>query len=345
MTNPYRRPSKAILATALSAAILMAATPAYAGTPEPEGVGIAEALDQVVPDQEFNVIAVLDDVADIPTDSTGSTAVEAELNGVEITVPVDPADALTVEGADGLGVAVDLPFSSTAEHADVVDTGIVAYDNGNGSTTVPAVKEDGSVQIATVIEDSGAPTSYDYGFETNGATNISVLDDGSVIAVSATGELVFGLLAPWAQDADGQPVPTRFEIEDDAIVQIVDHTSQDVAYPVVADPYLFVDLFSKVTKTNKGSGKFVISAKLSAWGQLIERTWVVLPSGLGVMVGTGWAEVVSKQPSANTTVMLQQHQCHALYGWTLGYKDTWDYESWRSSTWNVATWTKKLCNW
>jgi hypothetical protein len=128
---------------------------------------VIESLEQVAGDPASNVIAVLDGVADVPTDSTGSTAVDTQLNGVEIAVPVDPADPLVVEGADGLGV----------------------------------------------------------------------------------------------------------------------------------------------------------------------------------MLSNGWLEVVKKQPSANTSVINQQHQCHTLYGWSLGFQDTWDYESWRSSTWNVVTWTKKNCNW
>ncbi len=36
------------------------------------------------------------------------------------------------------------------------------YDNADGSTTVPLVREDGAVQITTLINDSSAPTRYEY---------------------------------------------------------------------------------------------------------------------------------------------------------------------------------------
>ena len=38
-------------------------------------------------------------------------------------------------------------------------------------------------------------------------------------------------------DADGKKVPTHYELRGDVLVQVVDHRSSDVAYPVTADPW------------------------------------------------------------------------------------------------------------
>lgn len=49
-------------------------------------------------------------------------------------------------------------------------------------------------------------------------------------------ERAFGAVAaPWAVDATGQSVPTRYEIEGQALVQVIDFTAA-TAFPVVADP-------------------------------------------------------------------------------------------------------------
>jgi hypothetical protein len=45
--------------------------------------------------------------------------------------------------------------------------------------------------------------------------------------------------APWAWDANGEPVPTHFEIVESGLVQVVD-VDRDTAFPVTADPSILV---------------------------------------------------------------------------------------------------------
>jgi hypothetical protein len=47
------------------------------------------------------------------------------------------------------------------------------------------------------------------------------------------------IAAPWARDANGRAIPTRYEIQGTTLVQVVDHRRPGVVYPVVADPNLF----------------------------------------------------------------------------------------------------------
>lgn len=44
------------------------------------------------------------------------------------------------------------------------------------------------------------------------------------------------IAAPWARDATGRAVPTRYEIRGSTLVQVVEHRGGNVSYPVVADP-------------------------------------------------------------------------------------------------------------
>jgi hypothetical protein len=49
---------------------------------------------------------------------------------------------------------------------------------------------------------------------------------------------VVSRVAPaWALDADGDPVPTRYELRGNNLVQTVDHTGADFSYPITADPW------------------------------------------------------------------------------------------------------------
>lgn len=46
---------------------------------------------------------------------------------------------------------------------------------------------------------------------------------------------------PWAIDGNGNPIDTRYEVDDEVITQWVDLASA-TAFPVVADPYLGINL-------------------------------------------------------------------------------------------------------
>lgn len=71
------------------------------------------------------------------TSSDGVAAAAATVEGGRVVVPADPTDGLSL----GDSVQIGLPF---AQHAsDATDSqlpGVVAYDNKNGSTTVPLIK-------------------------------------------------------------------------------------------------------------------------------------------------------------------------------------------------------------
>jgi hypothetical protein len=67
-------------------------------------------------------------------------------------------------------------------------------------------------------------------------------ESGATVVYNADGSIssVFGL--PWAFDANGQEVPTWYEVEGSTLLQYVDHLSADFTYPIVADPVWFVPL-------------------------------------------------------------------------------------------------------
>lgn len=257
-----RRLSATVLVCSLSAGLALAAAPAAADERDP----ILDALVGVTEsgrDMESPNLQVLDGLAA----STGSGAVgeaaRVEHEDVTIVVPDNPADGIVVS-SDAGAVTIGLPFASEASDAVQVTDAVVAYDNGNGTTTAPALKEDGSVQITTVIEDEHAPTAYEYQLDIpTGAT--AELVDGTVAIRGADGALIAGIAPAWATDASGAAVPTHYVLEGAALTQVIEH-SPEHQYPVVGDPWMGKALLSSAWVTYH-TGYYRVNAEATSWGR------------------------------------------------------------------------------
>lgn len=234
--------------------------------------------------------------ADVPiTETSGDEAIEAVVGNAVVEVPSDPAQGITVAAEAGQEVTIGLPTASRADDAVAVEPGIVVYDNNNGSATVPVVKNDGSVAINTIITEATAPTRYRYPVSVPDGAALALTDDGGAIVTNADGETVGTVDPAWAKDANGEAVPTRFEVAGTTLTQVVDHDSDD-AYPVTADPWY--NPFS--WKWKKGM-KFVFNGALSCVGAreltLKGGAWVIARTGAKVagkvasrfVPGLGWA--------------------------------------------------------
>ncbi|MEV8214712.1 hypothetical protein [Leifsonia sp. NPDC077715] len=173
------------------------------------------------------------------------TAVEAPTpEGASVEVPDDPSDGVTLGTPDDrVGVTIGLPFADQAtDAAESQRDGVVVYDNMNGSSTVPVARSDGSAQIITVIDNAGAPKRYEYPVELPPGASLALADDGSVESVGAEDENapVLHVATPWAKDANGDKVPTHYEVSGSTLTQVIDFTKGS-AFPIVADPATYVD--------------------------------------------------------------------------------------------------------
>ncbi|MDH6238214.1 hypothetical protein [Cryobacterium sp. CG_9.6] len=171
----------------------------------------------------------------VPTAVASENAIHSTVGRVDVTIPVDPAAGITLD-ADGRSVSIGLPFTPDASSAKVEQEGVVSYDNNNGSTTVPVVQTDGSVQINTVIDNAAAPTRYEYPITLPAFANLTAVPDGSVNITDAAGAAFASIAAPWAKGSNGSKVATRYEISGTSLIQIVEHNVRGTVYPVVADP-------------------------------------------------------------------------------------------------------------
>jgi hypothetical protein len=281
----------AIVMTAVAVAAVpeaASATTLPTGTP----VSVLQTL------QRVNTSA-LETAAHVMPTGTGPTALRVSGVGGTVTIPHDPSTGVRASG-NGETVTVGLPFAEQAKSAQPDAPGVVSYDNGNGSTTVPIAQNDGSVQIATILDNASAPTRFSYPV-TIPAGGSLLPDTGGVDILDASGAWIGGFAPAWAKDAHGTPVATRYEVQGNTLTQVID-PAPNTAYPVVADPFLGFTLVNHVKWEN-----------VSKWSP----TLAVFPTNFTrffaptVAEPALWNEVKAKGgPAANTPTMRVQLDCH-----------------------------------
>lgn len=231
---------------AASAALTAAALPAHA-VDEP-----------VTIDQRLGEIALVDD------------AVPVRHSPLE---PVRADGAVTLSGAGSAGVSLGLPVGKSSQVSK--NDGRYVVPASDGASLAVAPTADGA-QILIGIEEAGAPTNYDFELDAADGLTGRVTPDGAVELANERGELAAEVAVPWAVDAEGRQVPTRFTLRDGVITQVVDHRAGDFAYPIVADPKVkFCDFYTA------GCVKF--SKKETK--KIHDAMFVSLGAGVGTLCG------------------------------------------------------------
>lgn len=307
-------------ATAL-AVVLLPTAPAVAAAGDDDASRFLRTVQAVAPEVLAHTPARFDD-------RPGSAVRHTTPGQPGLTVVLDSVD---VELPGGRGRTATLPNGNPVHRTD------------DGVSMAPIVKDDGSVQVTFVVDGAASPTSYDFAVERVPGARLALGDDGSVTYTAKDGRLLLAAPAPWAKDADGRDVPTRFEVRGNSLVQVVEHTGAGVSYPVVADPWLGQNLFSSVwTDTYNGDSR--INATKSLWGQSWHTPSV---TGQAIFLNQGWSEVSARAPRVTSKTSLhQQYQCHVAGGYA-NLAGTWNLERFRPT--RTTHWSYGVavhhCNW
>ncbi|TXK19758.1 hypothetical protein [Homoserinibacter sp. GY 40078] len=218
------------------ASFTLVAVPTSAAHAEAARDSIAESLAATVSNQTPPSVQIESSEAVDPQPLEG---------GYLLVAPGSERVAVIPESIDGdiefaSGLAVSLPTEAGAEDATQASTGGVVYEgSADQEASLVIMSAADSVRIHTVIHGPRASTEYTYSLEGGTPT---LMPDGSVVIHAQRGDdpretsaEIGSVEPPWAVDARGQSVPTRFEVRGNALVQIVDF-DLDTAFPVVADP-------------------------------------------------------------------------------------------------------------
>lgn len=157
-----------------------------------------------------------------------------EAHETSLSVPATVSSSLTLRhgSASGPSVSVRLPKLAGLDAAQVTGDGTFVYSSDADASLAVRSLADGTVRFLSIVQSPRAPQRYAYDL---GDVRLTGEEDGSVLL--QRGDIVIGEVeAPWAYDASGAAVPTRYEIEGGTLTQVVDHTSKDFVYPITADP-------------------------------------------------------------------------------------------------------------
>lgn len=293
-----KRNISAVLVAGCAIGLVAGVIPANASE---DGNSVFDAISEVAP-EVFAEVAL--------SRGEQSTAAASPLEIAE-----DPSAPILLGEGESL-IEVNLPFRDVATSLD--GGAYLAFDNGNGSVTVPVGKRDGSVQIVTVLEGASAPEVYTYDLGLPVGATLVQTETGAIAVLSSDGSLIGGIAAPWAKDSNGAEVPTHYEVDGATVTQVIEHEDAQVAYPVVADPYMGQNLISQAWITPVSQGN-VVNVVPTSWG----RTY----SGQTVLT-YHWQELQNRlQSSVLTSTIREQFYCH-IYG-NIFESGTYNMESWR----------------
>ncbi|WP_162817550.1 hypothetical protein [Microbacterium paraoxydans] len=168
--------------------------------------------------------------------------------GGKATIAAAPDDGISVLLPDGEEtMSVSLPGAGHLDDATVGEDGSVTYLGDANTPSINVIAGEEEIRASAIISDASQTERFEYDF--GGGVSVEIQQDGSAIAFTAeevtdpdTGvtslveKIVADVAVPWARDAAGVNVPTRYESSGSALIQVVEHRGGDYAYPIVADP-------------------------------------------------------------------------------------------------------------
>lgn len=333
---------------------LLTAAPAWA-EPVPDApthdesvAAIEEAAPEVLEDvhEDIEVSGNLAQ-ASYETETGGSHLIELDAAAADMTVEGTP------EGAVTLSLVTEA--ATDVQDATLTDDGALYAEHVEGVSSTAYIKDGASVQVLSTIAGPGADSRIPFEFSAPGLASIRNVE-ASLVLLDSAGEMLGGVAPPWAKDANGVDVPTRYEVDGLSITQVVDHTTSQYAYPIVADPIWGTNLFTSVDHDGK---KHVL--KPSDWGRHVHRTGLTNDNvvnqqlkGSSLMLTYGFDEFKARSriPTYIFPAVWQQYKCHAMYGKYNGIGGiTWDLEFKRPvvhpdhASWSPPWVFNHQCNW
>lgn len=241
-----------------------------------------------------------------------------------VRVPNRSSQSVVMTTRNNELISIGLPFGKLNSDGQVVAGRSISFDNENNSTTVVLPKADGSVQVATIIDGLSAPTSFSYQLSLPAGGRALVSSTGLVLILDSRGQYAAAVAPPWAVDARGVKVPTRFELRGNLLVQSVDHLTNKVTYPVIADPWFGVDMIDRTSWNRTSEFSPTLSVYPSTWGRTVAfATTYPFTSGIiravdQLSANAAWSETLAKtvrawNPNPETPSMRAQFDCHFFW--------------------------------
>ncbi|WP_156807582.1 hypothetical protein [Acaricomes phytoseiuli] len=213
------------VAALVSAALLVTGLSSPASATSMDSGNVPELIQRIAPDQ-----------GQVLKGETTPRGTQFRSGPASIQAPSDPVSPVKV-AAGGSVLSFSLPQELDLSTGSVGSDGTVVYEDKDAQTdTAVQALDGGSVRVQTILRSPSSPRQFSYRLS-EGFSPV-MAEDGAVWAVGFDNNdqfAAYSIKEAWAKDATGKPVPTRYEIRGNDLVQVVSPTPDSV-YPIVADP-------------------------------------------------------------------------------------------------------------
>lgn len=169
-----------------------------------------------------------------------------------VSMPTRAGDPIALSTKAGR-VTMSLPGADATQSTKTSRT----FTNAHSSVTAQSLSD--GFRALVHLDGPDAATEHDFTFG-GVIASVKIIDGGGAVLLDGHSRVVGAVDAPWARDAAGANIQTRFVAHGRTLTQIVDH--RGAAYPVVADPKVYPVPFKGVyIKFSKKETKWVAKHK------------------------------------------------------------------------------------
>lgn len=266
-----------------------------------------------------------------------------------IKIEVDPKRESVLLSEDGVDIVIGLPKTREEQPKIKMLQEQMVASTRDLDVIVQAI-EGGVRHIITIPSIESAREYYDFPVKMPRGYSLQQDDFGNVVILDPKGKVHTSIAKPWAKDAAGKDIPTKYKVKGTTLRQYVD-IQKDTAFPVVADPIWCGEAIRSVRWIKREDTKHSnsLSVTPTACGALAGTIIGGLPGVIAYF--PAWDEVVEKtkannywDPTDRTASywsMRNQFFCHAHFPSAL--KLPWNLEPTRPNVGYFRT-TSEGCN-
>jgi hypothetical protein len=259
------------------------------------------------------------------TDGTSTTTPDLAASPIVTRLNTTQPGA-TIEH-DGATVGVSLQSTKTTPASS--DATAATFKNVATATDAQVRSVPGGAQLLSVMQNSSASSSQKYNLSLPAGVKLTSLPDGGYVMIDAAGQSVGRIDAPWAKDATGKDLSTKYTLAGNVLTQTT--STAGATFPVVADPKvsfglrIYVRYSRAEVKAFKARNALVAGTTLAtaACGK-IPYGWLVVACGASVAVASS-SVVGTFKDAANRDrcVELKFNYQGILMEWTSRARGSW----------------------
>ena len=191
----------------------------------------------------------------------------------ESTDFLDQSDSLAPVIDDGkLQSTCEIAFELEGTQSEINAKGVSGLKiSSTARWLVQALEGNRGHRMMVVLKDSTASATHTVDLKLSSNLSVVSLDDGGAVFLDETNHVVGSILAPWALDANNNPVPITQTVTSTSITITVE-TNADTAWPIIADPtYHNLNCTASMVTTTGTASQYLNGSRCPRYADIIAR--------------------------------------------------------------------------